>query len=659
MEHDSGLPTNLARRKVHVVYYLNRGGGHLDHPHLIEGLLPPTQDGLHLKDFKNWLAVLRGKGMPDFFSWSYKRSYKGGYIWQDLSNDDLIHPLQKNEYVLMGHEIQIGRQGADACKCGLSKVQSNSGKRQSVKEDPKILHEEAMEYNSPSKASPKKAGLAGEAIKADEYLQSTLSSPRFKEENMVLMRAFSDWQLDAGMASDGVLFPAKPVVAMTSMPPLEQSSEVQKEVKVFKATEAEQTTDAATQTGESKRCSTEEALPLPVQLSSFLADAERLSSSPPLVDYNNNNIDIKGRVPTGAQDDSHNVSSAVSNKSEMFYSPSSVHSTVLETASPGSARSLRSINSTSSTRFSNNQLDQYHHSVAPPPKAKPCLSSQLVKQLLSCGTVDINESSILNLKSFSLQPPPSLSVGNTQHHHQHHKRQLHAMSPHVLHVAGVPDPSPPTARSWLCSPCGHSCFTVDNRSISAPYREGALKDAVIASSPESLASKRSSPFLHISAPLINLNCSSSPKTRSIGDAINNATKRSLQMGLQNFQPSIDPLISRSLSGGYREFSSPRRIQTEDNTGALVATHRPHIEHPCKKSIDTATLADALLISNSSISSAFKRNHGSRNGSVSSYSSDSNCASEDQRVLCREISPPSLYELVKLSGSKREAKVPIA
>lgn len=106
------------RRKVHVVYYLSRHG-QMDHPHLLEGYLTAAQEGLRLRDFKRWLAVLRGKGMPNCFAWSYKRNYKNGFIWHDLGDNDLIQPLCKNEYVLMGSEIRdIGIAGAGNCKCG-------------------------------------------------------------------------------------------------------------------------------------------------------------------------------------------------------------------------------------------------------------------------------------------------------------------------------------------------------------------------------------------------------------------------------------------------------------------------------------------------------------------------------------------------------------
>ncbi|KAF8396521.1 hypothetical protein HHK36_018145 [Tetracentron sinense] len=90
-------------RKIHVVYYLCRNH-HLEHPHFIEVPLLSAH-GLYLRDVINRLNALRGKGMPSMYSWSCKRSYKTGFVWQDLSEDDLILPTQGNEYVLKGSEL--------------------------------------------------------------------------------------------------------------------------------------------------------------------------------------------------------------------------------------------------------------------------------------------------------------------------------------------------------------------------------------------------------------------------------------------------------------------------------------------------------------------------------------------------------------------------
>ncbi|KAF6171496.1 hypothetical protein GIB67_018020 [Kingdonia uniflora] len=89
--------------KVPVVYYLCRNR-HLEHPHFIEVPLS-SAEGLYLKDVINRLNALRGKGMPSMYSWSCKRSYKSGFVWHDLCENDLILPAHGSEYVLKGSEL--------------------------------------------------------------------------------------------------------------------------------------------------------------------------------------------------------------------------------------------------------------------------------------------------------------------------------------------------------------------------------------------------------------------------------------------------------------------------------------------------------------------------------------------------------------------------
>ncbi|KAJ0245935.1 UPSTREAM OF FLC protein [Hirschfeldia incana] len=93
----------IVNRKVPVVYYLCRNG-QLDHPHFMEVTLS-SSDGLYLKDVINRLNELRGKGMASLYSWSSKRSYKNGFVWHDLSEEDFIFPVQGQEYVLKGSEV--------------------------------------------------------------------------------------------------------------------------------------------------------------------------------------------------------------------------------------------------------------------------------------------------------------------------------------------------------------------------------------------------------------------------------------------------------------------------------------------------------------------------------------------------------------------------
>lgn len=92
-----------ADRKVPVVYYLSRNG-HLEHPHFMEVSIP-SGEGLYLRDVTKRLNSLRGKGMASIYAWSAKRSYKNGFVWHDLSEDDFIYPARGDEYVLKGSEL--------------------------------------------------------------------------------------------------------------------------------------------------------------------------------------------------------------------------------------------------------------------------------------------------------------------------------------------------------------------------------------------------------------------------------------------------------------------------------------------------------------------------------------------------------------------------
>ncbi|XP_062204952.1 protein SOSEKI 1-like [Phragmites australis] len=101
--HKGGAGAGEVRR-INVVYFLSRGG-RTDHPHLFR-VSHLNRAGVRLRDVKRWLSELRGKDMPDNFSWSYKRKYKAGYVWQDLKDDDLITPVSDNEYVLKGCDVR-------------------------------------------------------------------------------------------------------------------------------------------------------------------------------------------------------------------------------------------------------------------------------------------------------------------------------------------------------------------------------------------------------------------------------------------------------------------------------------------------------------------------------------------------------------------------
>ncbi|OIW09121.1 hypothetical protein TanjilG_11259 [Lupinus angustifolius] len=96
-------PKYHQNRKVPVVYYLCKNR-QLEHPHFMEvPILSP--DGLYLRDVIEKLNALRGRGMASLYSWSCKRSYKNGFVWHDLCEDDVILPAHGSEYVLKGSEL--------------------------------------------------------------------------------------------------------------------------------------------------------------------------------------------------------------------------------------------------------------------------------------------------------------------------------------------------------------------------------------------------------------------------------------------------------------------------------------------------------------------------------------------------------------------------
>ncbi|KAI5082737.1 hypothetical protein GOP47_0002480 [Adiantum capillus-veneris] len=95
-------------RIVRIIYYLSREG-QLEEPHLLEvPMAMSNSDGLHLIEVKTWLTQTRGRSMAASFSWSYRRNYKEGCIWQDVSADeDLILPASEDEYILKGSKVAV------------------------------------------------------------------------------------------------------------------------------------------------------------------------------------------------------------------------------------------------------------------------------------------------------------------------------------------------------------------------------------------------------------------------------------------------------------------------------------------------------------------------------------------------------------------------
>ncbi|XP_010068979.1 protein UPSTREAM OF FLC [Eucalyptus grandis] len=87
-------------RRIKVLYFHRHGcgtGGGVEQPHLFCAYHGSSND-LLFKDIKRWLADLRGSHLTWAFSWSYKRRYKMGYIWQDVLDDDLLMPISLSVY---------------------------------------------------------------------------------------------------------------------------------------------------------------------------------------------------------------------------------------------------------------------------------------------------------------------------------------------------------------------------------------------------------------------------------------------------------------------------------------------------------------------------------------------------------------------------------
>ncbi|CAA0808315.1 Domain of unknown function (DUF966 [Striga hermonthica] len=172
-------------RRVHIVYFLSRKGK-IEHPHLVR-VHHPSTNGVRLRDVKRWLGELRGKDMPESFSWSYKRKYKTGYVWQDLVDDDLINPISDNEYVLKGSQILSTTIKDEKLLVNKDQFLQEDSKITTTKEENEQSHNSSeyistkssceIEQESPSFGS-ESSTLTEDSIKADktDKMQSSKSS---------------------------------------------------------------------------------------------------------------------------------------------------------------------------------------------------------------------------------------------------------------------------------------------------------------------------------------------------------------------------------------------------------------------------------------------------------------------------------------------------
>ncbi|RAL46051.1 hypothetical protein DM860_006205 [Cuscuta australis] len=157
-EEQSCNNNNNHSSRIAVVYYLCRNR-QLEHPHFIE-VSPSSPDGrLYLRDVIERLNVLRGRGMASLYSWSCKRSYKNGFVWHDLSEDDLILPAHGNEYVLKGSELMEDSSLGHLSPARIVKIQN-----------PKLLPEPpSARSQDDSSSSSSMNGRGSKPLQDDEF----------------------------------------------------------------------------------------------------------------------------------------------------------------------------------------------------------------------------------------------------------------------------------------------------------------------------------------------------------------------------------------------------------------------------------------------------------------------------------------------------------
>ncbi|XP_042374490.1 protein SOSEKI 1-like isoform X2 [Zingiber officinale] len=136
-------------RSVNVVYFLSRHSGRIEHPHLLR-IHRLRRDRVYLRDVKRWLSEFRGKDLPETFTWSYKRRYRGGYVWQDVMDGDLLTPCSDNEYVLKGSEIANHASDEKAEVDGDTSLEEEVSKFQIGNGKPKIAKEEDKRSEAPA-----------------------------------------------------------------------------------------------------------------------------------------------------------------------------------------------------------------------------------------------------------------------------------------------------------------------------------------------------------------------------------------------------------------------------------------------------------------------------------------------------------------------------
>ncbi|BAT93608.1 hypothetical protein HKW66_Vig0199120 [Vigna angularis] len=136
--------------RVPVIYYLSRNG-QLEHPHLMDVPISSPQGVLCLKDVIDRLSFLRGQGMTAMYSWSTKRSYKNGFVWQDLSENDFIYPSGSHEYVLKGTqmiEASLSFRSCETISTSSSKSSTEANNSSMDADSPATVKGRSQSFNS-------------------------------------------------------------------------------------------------------------------------------------------------------------------------------------------------------------------------------------------------------------------------------------------------------------------------------------------------------------------------------------------------------------------------------------------------------------------------------------------------------------------------------
>lgn len=101
--------------------------------------------------------------MASLYSWSCKRSYKNGYVWHDLSENDFIYPAHAQEYILKGSEIVEGSlisKSDETVMCSTTNVPAPA---------PETGREQVRIEESPAVKVPRRRNQSWSSIDLHEY----------------------------------------------------------------------------------------------------------------------------------------------------------------------------------------------------------------------------------------------------------------------------------------------------------------------------------------------------------------------------------------------------------------------------------------------------------------------------------------------------------